>query len=208
MWFKFLDKDGLSPIAKASWPLPSKNEDGTWTYGEWTKVRKQIQLCLRGWHLARESGLYEWANEQLYIAEPNPAFMVMDWHIGKRKSVFHSARLLRRVESYPGLKAVVSELGLLALDKWRDSDNFGYEDTARVVEEFLRGQRDDAVEVKAIFNAEHDSDDNYCLDLRDCLYCLFTEDGGWLDGISNTSANFVNEFIMGFVRKEIGDGEE
>ena len=53
MYYKWLTRGGRSPYAKWQWPLPTQNDDGTWTPGEWTPYIEELQQCLVGYHGAK-----------------------------------------------------------------------------------------------------------------------------------------------------------
>lgn len=74
------------------WSLPTQNEDGSWTPGEWMPEAKgELTLCANGYHLAREQDLLRWLNASIYEAEPSEEMVE-----GDDKVVCRSVRLLRK----------------------------------------------------------------------------------------------------------------
>lgn len=69
--FKFTGDDGVPTMGRQSfrWPLPTQNEDGTWTPGAWTRAYKSVIPCKRGYHLARLQDLIKWWGSHLWVAE-------------------------------------------------------------------------------------------------------------------------------------------
>ena len=69
--YKVLNEDGTSCHGgNYRWSLPVKNDDGTWTPGEWTEpVEGDLELCSNGYHLCRERDLVYWIGPAIYEAE-------------------------------------------------------------------------------------------------------------------------------------------
>jgi hypothetical protein len=96
-YYKILDNDGKSCHGgTTAWSLPTKNEDGTWTPGEWMpEIGGELIPCNNGYHLCRPQDLLSWLHEACYEAEIGSE-MVED----ENKIVVRQVRLLRRVEGY------------------------------------------------------------------------------------------------------------
>ena len=68
--YKFLNGDQSTNGGFCTWSLPVKNDDGTWTPGEWTKpVEGELKLCENGYHLCRKNDLVYWLGPDLYEVE-------------------------------------------------------------------------------------------------------------------------------------------
>ena len=69
--YKVLDKNGHSCHGgNMQWSLPTKNDDGTWTPGEWMpEIKGEIIPCENGYHLCREKDLTQWLRDTVWIAE-------------------------------------------------------------------------------------------------------------------------------------------
>ncbi len=95
-YFKVLDEYNRSCYggdADLAWSLPVQNEDGSWTPGAWMpEVEGKLELCRRGYHLAREQDLLKWLNASIYEAEPSAEMIE-----GEDKVVCRSVRLLRKM---------------------------------------------------------------------------------------------------------------
>ncbi len=93
MLYKVLNEDG-SPYygGIGVWPLPRRNDDGTWTPGEWIKVAGEVVPCRNGLHLCRENDLLEWLGPAIYEAEHKGELVETGG-----KVVVRQARLLRRL---------------------------------------------------------------------------------------------------------------
>ena len=96
-YYKVLNKAGESVNGgHATWPLPTKNDDGTWTPGDWMpKIKGQLIPCENGYHLCRRKDLVHWLGETIYVAEYRGKMIEDD-----DKIVVRSARLLRRIETW------------------------------------------------------------------------------------------------------------
>jgi phage gp45-like len=92
--FKVL-RDGRSCHGGSlTWPLPSQNEDGSWTPGEWVEVSGPLSMCSNGLHLTTNPR--EWYVEaaQVYAAEYDGEIVRDD---GSDKVCVRRARLLSEV---------------------------------------------------------------------------------------------------------------
>ena len=77
--------------------LPTKNDDGTWTPGKWTRANEEpLELCHNGYHATDAMHLLDWCNgNQLFEAELGDQVI----H-GEDKVVTNKMRLLRQVEGW------------------------------------------------------------------------------------------------------------
>lgn len=96
LYFKVLAKDGqCANGGEAQYSLPTKNEDGSWTPGEWMPKIANLVPCQSGYHLCRADQLVQWLHEEIYLAE---------WR-GERveagdKFVVSECRLLKKLEAW------------------------------------------------------------------------------------------------------------
>jgi hypothetical protein len=98
--YKFLNGGKSCNGGSYTWSLPVKNEDGTWTPGEWTEpVEGEVVLCENGYHLCRAQDLVYWVGPELYEAEYE-GDMVSDNEPPETKIAVRRARLTRRVETW------------------------------------------------------------------------------------------------------------
>jgi hypothetical protein len=96
MLFKVLKDNNSCNGGNYKWSLPTKNDDGTWTPGEWTKpIEGDLIACENGYHLADESQLSQWLDEDIYIAEFRG-----ERFSDEEKWVGRQARLLSKVETW------------------------------------------------------------------------------------------------------------
>ena len=97
MLYKVLDKDGESCNGgDAQWSLPTKNEDGTWTAGEWMPtIKGKLIPCKNGYHLTRDERVIQWLNETIWEAE-------YSGEVDEKadKLVCRKSRLLRKFEGW------------------------------------------------------------------------------------------------------------
>jgi len=93
--FKIL-KDGRSCNGgEYTWSLPTKDDDGEWTPGEWTEpIEGDLEACESGYHLADETQLIQWLGKEIYEAEAEGAFNDGDKWVARR------ARLIRKIETW------------------------------------------------------------------------------------------------------------
>jgi hypothetical protein len=94
MLFKVLNGDGTCYNGgNGSWPLPTKNPDGSWTPGEWMPaIQGDLSPCENGYHLAREQDLLSWIGPAIFEAEYRGEMIEAG-----DKVVVREARLLRRL---------------------------------------------------------------------------------------------------------------
>jgi hypothetical protein len=112
-YYKFLTKDGHSPFQHTPWHLPTKQEDGTWTPGEWMPtIEAELSYCRRGYHAVRaDAGFFNYQAERLFVLEYDG-----EVHDASDKSLGHKARLVREVEGWTAervLRFCLDELKLL-----------------------------------------------------------------------------------------------
>jgi hypothetical protein len=71
-YYKVLDKHGRSCHGgEAEWSLPTRNEDGSWTPGEWMPpVEGDLEPCLNGYHVVSIEQLPRWLSERIFEVEP------------------------------------------------------------------------------------------------------------------------------------------
>jgi hypothetical protein len=111
--YKFLKASGISPYQNWSgWSLPTKNDDGTWTPGDWVEEPGQLVTCEKGLHLAyivsdrlptrldsttmrRFAGT--WEQERVFVAEVDGPVLYSE---EAQKYVAHRVRLVREVEGW------------------------------------------------------------------------------------------------------------
>ena len=96
--FKVLNEDGSACHGgRGSWPLPTRNPDGTWTPGEPLTVSGRLVPCKNGLHLARPADLIYWLGPEIYLANvPDGVEEVAD----NDKIVVRTARLERRLDTW------------------------------------------------------------------------------------------------------------
>jgi hypothetical protein len=69
MNIKFTKKDGMT-YGGFRWPLPTKNADGTWTPGEWTRrIKGDLELCENGYHFTDDVWCAAWIDAEMYEIE-------------------------------------------------------------------------------------------------------------------------------------------
>jgi len=97
MLYKVLNEDG-TPYhgGHGAWSLPAKNDDGTWTPGDWMPaIEGELVLCANGYHLCRDGQVLEWLGPALFEVEYRGEVVT-----GDDKIVVREARLLRRFEAW------------------------------------------------------------------------------------------------------------
>lgn len=101
MFFKVL-RNGISCNGGyTEWNLPIKNDDGTWTPGEWMHpVIGDLVLCNNGYHLCIAEDIIDWLDKDIYQAEYDG-----DKLSSGNKIVVRKARLLRKIETWNEQKA-------------------------------------------------------------------------------------------------------
>ena len=69
--YKVLSADGRSCHGgDFQWSLPTKNEDGSWTPGDWTlPIEGEVVPCENAYHLCAEGDLMHWLGEMICEAE-------------------------------------------------------------------------------------------------------------------------------------------
>ena len=100
VYVKILRPDGRSQNGgDLRWSLPSLNEDGTWTPGEWHEVEGSVVPCARGLHAValeqRYARWHRWDSEHYdveFVGE-----VVAHGEGTERKYVGRRARLLRQI---------------------------------------------------------------------------------------------------------------
>jgi len=95
--YKVLSKSGRACHGgNGRWSLPAKNDDGTWTPGDWMpEIKGELVPCLNGYHLCRKKDLLRWLGETIYEAE-----YVGEIVKASDKVVVREARLVRKIESW------------------------------------------------------------------------------------------------------------
>ena len=95
--YKVLNEDGsCRNTGVGSWSLPVKNDDGTWTPGEWLEVEGDLALCKNGLHgCDGEAQLLEWIGPAIFEMEYAGERLDGDYKFCARR-----ARLLRKLETW------------------------------------------------------------------------------------------------------------
>jgi len=97
-YFKVLDENGKSYRSdnNITWSLPTNNNDGTWTPGEWMPdVKGELVLGVNGYHVVTQSQLVQWLGLRIFEVEVGPE-VICD----KNKSVARTCRLLREYTNW------------------------------------------------------------------------------------------------------------
>lgn len=70
-YYKVLDKKGYSCNGGyAKWSLPTQNEDGSWTPGEWMPpVDGILEPCVNGYHIITIEKLVHWLGDRIFEVE-------------------------------------------------------------------------------------------------------------------------------------------
>ncbi len=91
-YYKVLDKHGRSCHGgEAEWSLPTQNEDGSWTPGEWMpEVEGELVPCLNGYHVVSIEQLPMWLGERIFEVQTGEEIVHAD-----DKSVTRTCRLTR-----------------------------------------------------------------------------------------------------------------
>jgi hypothetical protein len=91
-YYKVLDKHGCSCHGgDAEWSLPTQNDDGTWTPGEWMpEIEGELKPCRNGYHVVTLEQLLDWLGERIFEVEPGDEIVHED-----NKSVTRTCRLTR-----------------------------------------------------------------------------------------------------------------
>ena len=71
VFYKVLNSEGYSCHGGSlKWSLPTKNDDGSWTPGEWMpEIVGPLVECKNGYHLVTLEQLPGWLNERIFVAE-------------------------------------------------------------------------------------------------------------------------------------------
>jgi len=96
-YYKFLSTGGVAPYSGWQWPLPTKNEDGTWTPGEWTPAVDELIECERGYHVTGTADAIEWLGAEMYAVESHPEAVFAQYD---NKGAFTQCRLVRQIERW------------------------------------------------------------------------------------------------------------
>ena len=96
-FYKFLEEGGIAPHSGWQWPLPTKNEDGTWKPGEWTPAVNELVECEAGYHVTDMDNALGWANTEMYEVEAAPSSVFAKYDT---KAAFSQCRLVRRIEKW------------------------------------------------------------------------------------------------------------
>jgi hypothetical protein len=96
-YYKVLDRNGRSCHGgDAEWSLPTQNDDGTWTPGEWMpEVEGELEPCRNGYHVATLEQLPNWLGERIFEVEVGDEIVHAD-----DKSVVRTCRLIREFTSW------------------------------------------------------------------------------------------------------------
>jgi hypothetical protein len=91
-YFKVLDENGCSCHGgEAEWSLPQRNDDGTWTPGEWMpEIEGELKPCRNGYHVVTLEQLPNWLGERIFEVEVGKEILPDD-----DKSVVRTCRLTR-----------------------------------------------------------------------------------------------------------------
>jgi hypothetical protein len=91
-YYKVLGKGGVPCNGgTGQWYLPKDGKPGRWM----PKIRN-IEPCVRGYHLCRKEDILQWLNAEIYEAEGRGEFIRHD----NNKEVFPEARLIRKIENW------------------------------------------------------------------------------------------------------------
>ena len=96
MYYKVLNEDGSCHHGgNGRWSLPTKNDDGTWTPGEWMPKIERLELCDSGYHVVSIEQLAQWLGPAIFDVQ------VRGEHLdAEDKSCWQEARLLRCYEGW------------------------------------------------------------------------------------------------------------
>lgn len=96
MLFKVLGNESPYEIEKAIWNFPTKNEDGSWTPGDWMpEIHGDLVQYTNGYCLYREKDLVHGLDQEIYEAEYDGEMVEYSDYIIVRK-----VRLLRKFENW------------------------------------------------------------------------------------------------------------
>ena len=98
-YYKFLTADGKGAYSGYRWPLPTKNDDGTWTPGEWTPALDgEPSECQHGYHFCRAEQLLGWLNATLYELQVEAGAGVQKYK--DKCATTARCRLLKRIDAW------------------------------------------------------------------------------------------------------------
>jgi hypothetical protein len=98
MLLKFTGKNGETH-GGYKWPLPTKNADGTWKPGKWTrKITGQLEACENGYHYTDSDWCAAWIDAELYEVEISGE--TISSSVTPVKHVCRRARLVRKIETW------------------------------------------------------------------------------------------------------------
>ena len=95
--YKVLDKDGYSCHGgEAKWSLPTQNEDGTWTPGDWMDdIHGELEICDNGYHVIKFDQLIYWLNARIFEVAVDGEIIECD-----DKSICRKCRLVRELTAW------------------------------------------------------------------------------------------------------------
>lgn len=138
MLYKVLDAEGRSCNGGcAQWSLPTCNEDGAWTPGDWMlPIEGKLAPCECGYHGARDAQVLEWLGPRLFEMEYRGEMMAED-----DKVVCREVRLLRELGGWNARTARLFALWCVreAL-RIVDLENDTAHSICDVVERFVNGR--------------------------------------------------------------------
>jgi hypothetical protein len=102
-YYKVINPDGMTPQGYGRWPLPVKEDDGTWTPGEWVSAERPLKrpltaedLCTsRVLHIVRADQLLDWIGPVVAEVETDGEVIETPEKCGVKR-----ARLTRIVETW------------------------------------------------------------------------------------------------------------
>ena len=95
--YKVINEDGsCAHGGDGTWSLPTRNEDGIWTPGDWWVVEGELELCENGLHMCDgEEQLVRWLGAAIFEAEYDGEIVR-----GDDKVVVRKARLSRKFDAW------------------------------------------------------------------------------------------------------------
>jgi hypothetical protein len=88
-YFKSLAENGEAYYGgRGRWSLPTQNEDGTWTPGEWWEIEGELILCQNALHATTVEFLPQWLCSHIYDIEFDGEVEVSidGWKVGGRRA--------------------------------------------------------------------------------------------------------------------------
>jgi len=70
-YYKFLEPGGIALFTGRQWPLPTKNDDGSWTAGKWMPALRGKPNGQNGYLISRVRDLLNWYGDELFELEVN-----------------------------------------------------------------------------------------------------------------------------------------